>query len=82
MSDPTCQCGAEIEDAKHFLLECPRYVNIRTTLVRNLHWLPEYSIINVELLTCGSPELSDEHNEEIFKCVFEYIKGSNRFLVV
>ena len=82
LSDPSCQCGADIEDARHFLLECPRYVNIRNTMMNNLDWLPNCYIVNVELLTCGDQKLSDVHNEEIFKCVFEFIKRSNRFLIV
>ena len=80
LTDPSCQCGADVEDAKHFLLECPRYVNIRTTLLHNLNWLSDEVNISVELLTCGNSDLSDINNEKIFKCVFEYIKGSNRFL--
>jgi len=34
------------------------------------------------LLTCDNPTLPYEQNEIIFKHVFEYIKRSERFLVV
>ena len=47
LSDPSCQCGADIEDARHFPLECPRYVNIRNTMMNNLEWLPNCYIFNV-----------------------------------
>jgi hypothetical protein len=44
-------------------------------------WLPNDCAIDLKLLTSGSPILSNEQNENIFKHVFEYIKRSERFLV-
>ena len=82
LSDPSCRCGAAIEDKKHYLLECSLYMNDRTTLFDKLRWLPNEIIINVELLTCGSTELTYEQNVKVFKCVCEYIKKSDRFLIV
>ena len=54
----------------------------RHTLFQNLNWLPNYCALDLTLLTCGNPTLPYEQNEIIFKHVFEYIKRSERFLIV
>ena len=82
VSDPSCRCGAIREDSYHFFFDCSHYSNIRHTLFQNLNWLPNYCVLDLTLLTCGNPTLSYEQNEIIFKHVFEYIKRSERFLVV
>ena len=41
-----------------------------------------YCALDLTLLTCGNPTLPYEQNEIIFKHVFEYIKRSERFLIV
>ena len=82
VSDPSCRCGANREDSYHFFFDCSHYSNIRHTLFQNLNWLPNYCALDLTLSTCGNPTLSYEQNEIIFKHVFEYIKRSDRFLVV
>ena len=62
--------------------DCSHYSNIRHTLFQNLNWLPNYCALDLTLLTCGNPTLPYEQNEIIFKHVFEYIKRSERFLIV
>ena len=71
VSDPSCRCGANREDSYHFFFDCSHYSNIRHTLFQNLNWLPNYCALDLTLLTC-----------RICKHVFEYIKRSERFLVV
>ena len=56
--------------------------NMRHALFHNLSWLPNYCALDLKLLTSGNPTLSNEQNEIIVKHVFEYIKWSERFLVV
>ena len=83
ISDPSCRCGANREDSYHFFFfSCSHYTNMRQTLFQNLSWLPNYCVLDLTLLTCGNPTLSYEQNEIIFKHMFEYIKRSERFLVV
>ena len=82
VSDPSCSCGHEREDAYHFLLQCPRYINLRLRLLNKLDWLPNDLYLDVDLLTRGSRLLTRQENERIFQSVFEYIKKSERFLVV
>ena len=82
VSDPSCRCGANREDSYHFFFDCSHYSNIRHTLFQNLNWLPTYCVLDLTLLTCGNPTLSYEQNGIMVKHVFEYIKRSERFLVV
>jgi hypothetical protein len=55
---------------------------MRHTLFHNLSWLPNYCVLDLKLLTSGNPTLSNEQNEKQFKRVFEYIKRSEKFLVL
>jgi hypothetical protein len=77
VSDPSCR-----EDSYHFFFDCSYYTNMKHTLFHNLSWLPNDCVIDLKLLTSGNPILSNEQNETIFEHMFEYIKRSERFLVV
>ena len=37
VSDSSCQCGAALENFKHFFFDCPIYLQARTTLINNLN---------------------------------------------
>jgi hypothetical protein len=84
VSDPSWRCGANREDSFHFFFDCSHYANtcMRYTLFHNLSWLSNDCAIDLKLLTIGNHILSNEENEIIFKHVFEYIKRTERFLVV
>ena len=82
VSNPFCHCGSDIENAYHYFFECNTYTNIRLNLFLNLNWLPADCLIDLQLLTCGCSELTEEQNELIFKYVFEFIKKTKRFLIV
>jgi hypothetical protein len=36
VSDPSCRCGAALENLKHFFLDCPIYIQARTILIGNI----------------------------------------------
>jgi hypothetical protein len=36
VSDPICACGCPLEDAIHYLLECPLYTNARMQLIMSI----------------------------------------------
>ena len=82
VNDQSCICGFFREDAHHYFFECARYVNLRVNLFDHLNWLPNDCNLDLKLITCGNDSLTNEQNEQIFKHVFEYIKKSNRFLIV
>ena len=71
---------ASREDAFHyFLLVDPNYTEIRLIMMNNLNWV---QTSDLNLLTCGSDDLTYEESINIIKHVFNFIKSSKRFLVV
>ena len=60
---------------------CPNYTEIRRIMMNNLNWV-QTSDLNLNLLTCGSDDLTYEENSNIINHVFNFIKSSKRFLVV
>jgi hypothetical protein len=79
LNDAACSCGAPREDAFHYLFTCPNYTEIRLIMMNNLNWV---QTSDLNLLTCGSDDLTYEENINIFKHLFNLIKSSKRFLVV
>jgi hypothetical protein len=63
------------------LFTCPNYTDIRRIMMNILNWV-QTSDLNLNLLTCGSDDLTYEENINIIKHVFNFIKSSKRFLVV
>ena len=82
VSDPSCSCGHRREDPYHFFFQCTKYINLRQILFNKLDWLPNDLHLDVNLITHGSMLLTRQENECIFQSVFEYIKKSERFLVI
>jgi hypothetical protein len=82
VSDPSCRCGAALENLKHFFLDCPIYIQARTILISNINRVTTCYTLDIEFLTCGNDNLTYEQNCIIFKYVFDYIKCSKRFLIV
>ena len=82
VSDPSCRCGAALENLKHFFLDCPIYIQARTILIGNINRVTTCYTLDIEFLTCGNDNLTYEQNCIIFKYVFDYIKCSKRFLIV
>ena len=71
VSDPSCRCGAAFENLKHFLLDCPIYLQARTTLIDNINMATTCYILDMKFLTCGNANLTYEENCIIFKHVFD-----------
>ena len=71
----TCSCGANKEDASHYLLNCPLYNPIRQETIFNLPWLAT----NINTLLSGNLSYSLPFNNFITSVVHEYIKRTNRF---
>jgi hypothetical protein len=75
-SDPSCACGCPLEDAIHYLLECPFHTNAKIQLIMSI---TPYTVISIENLLFGSDNLTDENNLIVFRNVQKYIHHSNRF---
>lgn len=72
----TCSCGALMETAEHYFFECDLYNEQRERLFRNLN--PNF-IIDIQLLTTGSPYFDFETNKNIILSALKFIKDSHRF---
>ena len=72
---PLCVCGQR-ETSLHFFFHCPRYANIRVTLMNSVN---RYCIVTQNILLFGDPTLSDDTNEQIFRAVHQFIQLSKRF---
>jgi len=72
INDPGCP----LEDAIHYLLECPLYMNARMQLSMNI---TPYTVISIETLLFGSDNLTDENNLIVLRNVQKYMHHTNRF---
>ena len=62
VSDPSCRCGAALENLKHFFLDCPIYIQARTILISNINRVTTCYTLDIEFLTCGNDDLTYEQN--------------------
>jgi hypothetical protein len=76
INDLSCPCGCTLEDAIHYLLECPLYANARMQLFMNS---TPHTVISIENLLFGSDNLTDENNLIVLRNVQKYIHHTNRF---
>jgi hypothetical protein len=76
VDSPVCACGAENEDAYHFLLVCPIYRVHRIKMLEVIHPITSPSL---PTLLHGDPKLTPEGNAKIFNVVHEYITSTRRF---
>ena len=71
--NPYCPCG-QIESNSHYLLECPKYDDLRTTLTNAID-----QPLTCQLLLFGDENESYQVNKQIFLCVQDFILKSKRF---
>ena len=69
--NPNCQCNEDIEDVKHFLLDCKLHTSSRDK------YIP--SNTSLENLLYGNPNLNTRTNMEIFESVALFIEDTKRF---
>ena len=82
---PTCECDQDIEDTRHFLLECERYSQqreemidtIESIFIQNETPLPDRTIDIVTLLG-GNQRLTPEVTQAIQSAVCLFIKATRR----
>ena len=74
--DPSCTCGALVEDANHFFL-CPNYDNLRLEL---FNAISVYSEVTIQIIFHGNMNLDIDLNKFIVDAVHLYIENTNRFL--
>ncbi len=64
VDSPSCICGAPYENAEHFFFHCPRFYNIRQTLLDDIQGIMP---INVDHLLYGNADYDTQSNEESLK---------------
>lgn len=78
---PACECGHAKEDARHLFFSCPLYNTIRQNLFTELSNMNLPVPISLKLLLYGNPQkLTSIMNNNVFKCVSEYVLQTKRFL--
>jgi hypothetical protein len=76
VDSPLCACGAEAEDAYHYLLVCHLYNAQRTKMLEAIYKLTNPSFAT---LLNGNPELTHNDNAKVFDLVHQYISETHRF---
>ena len=74
--DPSCNCGNPCENAYHFVLECPLYLQQRAIMMNTLSHIHYF---NIQLLLSGDESQPLDYNNTIFHAVQQYIVKSKRF---
>lgn len=74
--DMSCLCGSPIENAHHYLVECPLFDQLRLTTINQI---PNFPHVPTKQLTNGSADKSLHENYEIFEKVQDFITLSGRF---
>ena len=77
IDDPSCACGHVRENNRHFLLDCPLFVNERGEMLDMLEILGFRA--SVKNLLYGSDEYSDQVNYEAFAVVHKFLEDTGRF---
>ncbi len=70
--DPTCRCGATIEDPNHFFRTCPLYNIIREQIV-------SHSVPSIEVILYGYKNNDKQTNITLSEKVHEFIERSDCF---
>ena len=76
VSNPTCRCGAVLQDAEHLFFECRLYTEQRNRLSDSLNFIPG---VTLDLLVNGNADFPGETNVFIKQAVLRYIKETRRF---
>ena len=77
VDSPTCICGHTRENNKHFLLECPLYLNERSEMFIKLRQLGfDPSLTNI---LYGNTQYKDNVNIKAFEIIHEFLATTGRF---
>ena len=73
--NPTCQCGFECENSKHYLFDCPLFHEARLSTLFKIN----YQDYTLDSLLFGVNNKSVAENDQIFHHVRNFINLSQRF---
>ena len=75
VDDPSCECGADEEDASHFFFDCPMHQAHRH-IITNITYANNSNIHN---LLFGDDDISQGTNFKLMETVANYINSTGRF---
>ena len=77
INSPFCSCGTRIvETSHHFLMECPKYLQLREQMKNKIIRVSEFQY---DVLLHGNNDLNYKDNCLIFDAVHEFIINTSRF---
>ena len=77
IESPFCSCGHPRENNKHFLLDCPLYINERNAMMQALQSINFDPTLHNILQ--GNSECSEETNTQAFTIIQKFLKDTGRF---
>ncbi len=77
VESPACSCGHFRENNKHFLVDCPLFINERAVMFNNLNELQFQ--VTISNLLYGNTEHSEQVNIKAFLIIQNYISATGRF---
>ena len=57
VADSSCRCGVALENLKHFFLDCPIYLEARTTLIGYLNMVTTCYNLDIKGVGLANPNL-------------------------
>ena len=55
VADSSCRCGVALENLKHFFLDCPIYLEARTTLIGHLNMVTTCYTLDMKGVGLANP---------------------------
>jgi hypothetical protein len=77
VDSPQCTCGYNMEDNKHYLLNCPLYTLPRVKMLQSIQNIG-INVLHVDTLLYGINEIDYSSNKDIFKAVHIFIEETER----
>lgn len=77
VENPSCICGSSLENAEHFLLQCPQFQNFRVVMLNDIQPVMPISVMN---LLFGNLHYTLEENQRVFSAVHQFIVNTKRFI--
>lgn len=74
--NPSCVCGAPLENSQHFFTQCPLFTVQRNVLRASIAHI---SPLQLDILLHGNTNFTLNQNKAIFDAVHTFIKTSERF---
>ena len=79
IDSPACACGHDMEDCSHYLLHCPLFQSMRTTMLNEIGNVMGAEVVSTDSLLHGFSNKSAADNLLVMKSLHKYIVATARF---